>query len=122
MVVQVSFWVGVQDTAAFRFPMYLDAISNMPANTNAPILCSEIQINWGIVLVRLAKTAPAPRPTKRAGRAQHSRVDALENNVKNSVVFLISSFISLNFFNIVAGMLNNGCNGFIGNHLIGFLG
>ena len=44
--------------------------------------------NKGITLTKLARDAPAPIRTNKAGRAQHKRVDDVKNKVRKLIALL----------------------------------
>jgi len=50
------------------------------------LYCERV-IRKGKVLTRLAKLAPAPKATKTAGKAQHTRVEDEANSEKKLAVF-----------------------------------
>ena len=75
---------GSNGQGAFRF---LHSHSPFPASmTAAKIktcgLCSEIQIRPGILVAKPASTAPIPKLTNKAGRAQQIKVLAELNKVR----------------------------------------
>ena len=49
-------------------------VKNTPPTMKTSVLCSPSQRSCGMVLVRLAKDAPAPRVTNSAGSAQQNSV------------------------------------------------
>ena len=53
-----------------------------PATMNNRFFCAESHISPGIAVVKLAMTAPAPSEMRRAGSAQHSKVDVLPNKAR----------------------------------------
>ena len=73
---QTSRSFGSTGHGAFRFDHIKTPFSESIAlaKIKTVLLCSEIQISPGIRVARPAITAPRPKLTKKAGKAQHSKV------------------------------------------------
>ena len=64
-------------------------VKNIPPMMKTSVLFSPNQINCGMVLVRLAKVAPAPSVTNSAGKAQQNRVPTeVNNDAKATICFI----------------------------------
>ena len=100
--------------------MYPDIASNKPAIKNTQYLWADIQISWGNIPNILAKVAPAPSDTNRAGNAQHSKVDVEPNRLNIRPSRLIHGrFMVVNSFNIKARVGYHFGDGLIVNGGIG---
>ena len=72
-----------------------------PANINTPNLCSENQTICGTELTTDAITAPAPKLTNKAGKAQQISVPPEENRVSKEICLVFTSFGSKYFLAII---------------------
>ena len=71
-----------------------------PANINTPNLCSENQTICGTELTTDAITAPAPKLTNKAGKAQQMSVPPDVNKVSKDICLVLINFGSKYFFGI----------------------
>ena len=63
----------------------------IPANINTPNLCSENQTICGTELTKDAITAPAPKLTNKAGKAQHISVPPEVNKVSKDKCLVLTN-------------------------------
>jgi hypothetical protein len=72
-----------------------------PANINTPNLCSENQTICGTELTTDAITAPAPKLTNNAGKAQQISVPPDEKRVSKDICLVLINLGSKYFFGII---------------------
>lgn len=69
------------------------SVKNTPPTIKTSVLFSPNQMSCGIVLVRLAKDAPAPKVTNSAGNAQQKRVPTEVNSDAKATKCFMCPFI-----------------------------